>query len=322
MCTAICLRSGNGYFGRTLDLEYSYQEKVTVTPRNYPIRPRHLAPLFHHYAFIGMAIIADEEPLYYDGINEHGLAVAGLNFPGNAQYYPACEGHINVAHYELIPWVLASFKNVDELLNAAAKLNITEDVYNDLYPAATLHWIVSDSTKSVVIESTESGLHIYDNPWDVLTNNPPFPMMIDNLRKYNTLTNLPVNCGFTNLEPDSRGTGSQGLPGDLTSKSRFVRVAFHKHFSVAKNSESALVSQFYHILGSVNQVQGCVKVGNQYVKTQYTSCCNMQKCIYYYTTYENSQITGISLFDHNLDGKQTVIYPLIRTQQFNMLKPK
>ena len=321
MCTAICFRAGSGYFGRTLDLECSYQEKVAVTPRNYPLRPRHLPPIFNHYAFIGMATIANGEPLYYDGINEKGLAIAGLNFPGNAHYYPAHEGKTNVAHFELVPWVLASFQKVDEFMEVADKLNITQDVYSDLYPAATLHWIVSDSKQSVVVESTNNGLNVYENPWDVLANNPTFPVMIDNLKQYNHLTNLPQQIGFTQLKPDSRGAGSMGLPGDLTSKSRFVRAVFNKHYSVSNDSESALISQFYHILGSVNQVQGSVKVGNQYVRTQYTSCCNMKKGIYYYTTYENSQITGICISDHNLDDKKVITYPLIRTQQFRFQKP-
>ena len=35
MCTAITYKTRDHYFGRTLDLEYTYEEQVTVTPRNY-----------------------------------------------------------------------------------------------------------------------------------------------------------------------------------------------------------------------------------------------------------------------------------------------
>ena len=41
MCTAIRLTTRDHYFGRNLDLEYSYQETVAITPRRYPFHFRH-----------------------------------------------------------------------------------------------------------------------------------------------------------------------------------------------------------------------------------------------------------------------------------------
>ena len=38
MCTAISFHGDGHYFGRTLDLECSFHEMVTVTPRNFPFR--------------------------------------------------------------------------------------------------------------------------------------------------------------------------------------------------------------------------------------------------------------------------------------------
>ena len=86
MCTAISFPTKDHYFGRNLDLEYSYDESVTITPRNFPFYFRHQKPLPTHYAMIGMAYIYEEYPLYYEATNEKGLSMAGLNFPENAEY--------------------------------------------------------------------------------------------------------------------------------------------------------------------------------------------------------------------------------------------
>lgn len=55
----------------------------------------------------------------------------------------------------------------------------------------------------------------------------------------------------------SRGMGALGLPGDLSSQSRFVRATFTKMHSVSGDSESESVSQLFHILGCVQQQRGC-----------------------------------------------------------------
>ena len=318
MCTAIRFQSKDLYFGRTLDLEYTYHEKVTITPRNFPIQLRNAPPMLHHNAFIGIATLANGFPLYYDGINEHGLFVSGLHFPGNAAYSKPKSDGVNVAHFELIPWILGSFQTVEEVQRECQKLTVTDAAFSEEYPVSELHWLVGDKNSSIVIEATKEGLNVCCNPADVLTNNPSLPYQLDNLRKYPNLSNKEYESNDSWLTLDSRGTGSTGLPGALTSKDRFVRAFFTKEHSVCKDSESASVSQVFHILGSVSVTQGSILAGNQYVKTEYSACCNASKGIYYYTTYENSQITGVRLRGHDLDAKELKQYPLIRTQQFRM----
>ena len=83
MCTAATYKTKDFYFGRTLDYEFSYGDEVTVTPRNFCFRFRHMSEVKTHYAMIGMAYVADDYPLYYDAVNEKGLGMAGLNFVGN-----------------------------------------------------------------------------------------------------------------------------------------------------------------------------------------------------------------------------------------------
>ena len=122
-----------------------------------------------------------------------------------------------------------------------------------------------------------------------------------------------------NLNRYSRGMGGLGLPGDLSSQSRFVKVAFTKMNSLSGSSEKESVSQFFHILNSVDQQRGCCNLGDdKYEITIYTSCCNTNKGIYYYTTYDNHQINAIDMYKENLDGNELIKYSLITEEQINM----
>lgn len=322
MCTAITYNTKDHYFGRNLDLEYSYKETVTITPRNYPFKFRKVNDINEHYAIIGMAYVADNYPLYYDAINEKGLGIAGLNFPDNADYKQEDESKDNVAPFEFIPWVLsqcASIKEVKELLN---KINLVDLSFSKELPVSPLHWIISDKEKSITVESVKEGLKVYDNEVGVLTNNPTFDIHMFNLNNYMNLSIEPPKNNFSknlNLKTYSRGMGALGLPGDLSSASRFVKATFTKMNSLSGNSEKESISQFFHILSSVYQQRGCVHMGeDKYEITIYSSCCNLDKGIYYYTTYENSQITGIDINKENLDGNRLVNYDLIKDQQIRM----
>ena len=317
MCTAVSFLAGNHYFGRNLDLERSYAETVTVTPRHYPFQFRNGELLNSHYAMIGMASIADGYPLYYEATNEKGLSMAGLNFPGNAKYNPKSNNRINIASFELIPWILSRCRHLREAATAVCNLNLWDEPFSPDYPVSPLHWLLSDRNRSVVVESTESGLHIYQNTVGVLTNNPPFPYHLHNLTNYMQLTpKPPANNQPITLSPYSLGIGSFGLPGDMSSGSRFVKAAFTKLHSVCENTEESAVSQFFHILSSVAQQRGLTQLSNgEYEFTQYTSCCNTDRGIYYYTTYDNSRITAVSMQNINLDGNLPVSFPLVSGPQ-------
>lgn len=317
MCTAISLAANDHYFGRNLDLENTFLEQVTITPRDFHFHFRETASFKNHYAMIGMAAVIDNYPLYYDATNEHGLSIAALNFPGNASYSFPRDGFTNIASFELIPWLLGQFQTVEQVQHAFTSLNITNSAFSEALSPSPLHWMISDKNASIVIESTAHGLHIYDNPVHVLTNNPPFQYHLYNLQNYlNITSHEPANrfSEVLELQPYSRGMGAFSLPGDLSSSSRFVRAAFALHNSVFDSSEESCVTQFFHILDSVAMVNGCVRLDSGLERTIYSSCCNTKKCIYYYTTYENRQITTIEMFKENLDSTKLICYPLIRSQ--------
>lgn len=322
MCTAATYKTKDFYFGRTLDYEFSYGDEVTVTPRNYPFNFRSMGEVKAHYAMIGMAYVAQGCPLYYDAVNEKGLGVAGLNFVGNAHYNEPQEGRDNVAQFELIPWLLCQCACVKEARALLEKINITNVAFSADLPVAQLHWIIADKSEAITVESVKEGLRIYDNPVGVLTNNPPFDMQMFNLNNYMSLSPEGPRNAFSDkleLKAYSRGMGALGLPGDLSSQSRFVKAAFTKMNSVSGDSENESVSQFFHILGSVDQQRGCCNVGEgKFEITLYTSCCNADKGIYYYTTYNNHQITAVDMHREKLDGSSLVRYPLVQGEQIRI----
>lgn len=316
MCTAATYKSQDFYFGRTFDYEFNYGEEVAVTPRHYVFNLRHRNPLKEHYALIGIAHMAGDYPLYYDAVNEKGLGMAGLNFVGNAVYNKVQEGKDNIAQFEFIPWILGQCATVQEARGLLNRINLVDTPFNEKFPVSQLHWILADKDEAITIEAVAEGLKIYDNPVGVLTNNPPFDKQMFRLNDYSYLSvEQPVNRFSKDLElkPYSRGMGALGLPGDLSSASRFVRVAFTRMNAVSGPSESESVSEFFHILGSVDQTRGCCMLENgKYEITIYTSCCNADRGIYYYTTYENHQITAVDMYRENLDSDRPVHYPLVQ----------
>ena len=322
MCTAATYKTKDFYFGRTLDYEFSYGDEVTITPRNYPFHFREKESINSHYAIIGMAYVTENYPLYYDAINEKGLGVAGLNFVGNADYKDKTEGKDNISQFEFIPWILSQCATAKEARNLIEKINIVNIPFNEKLPLAQLHWIIADSNEAITVEAVKEGIKVYENPVGVLTNNPPFDKQMFMLNNYMHLSNKsPQNTFAPGLDLDvySRGMGAIGLPGDLSSQSRFVRVAFTKMNSISGEGEKESISQFFHILGSVDQQRGCCNLGDdEFEITIYTSCCNATKGIYYYTTYDNHQITGIDMHKENLDGDKLVRYPLITEEQIKM----
>lgn len=323
MCTSITYVTKDHYFGRNFDYEISYDEEVAITPRNYILEFRKVENLNTHYAMIGIVSGVADYPLYYDAMNEKGLCMAGLNFEGYAHYNEYMKGKENISPYEFIPYILGQCTTVNEAKKLLNNLNLVNINFSDNLPLSPLHWILADKEESIVIESMDDGIHIYNNPVGVLTNNPPFEYQLFNLNNYRSLSSGTPKNNFSkqiDLEVYSRGMGGIGLPGDLSSTSRFIRASFTKLNSISGSSEDESVSQFFHILGSVEQQKGLCDVGGgKYEYTIYSSCCNADKGIYYYRTYENNQIIALNMFKEELNSDRIVKYPIIEKQQINYI---
>lgn len=307
MCTAVNL---DGLFGRTLDIEGSFGESVTVTPRNFPFKFRRESTLRSHLAIIGIASVRGGAPLYYDAVNEAGLCMAALKFPDNAVYHAPTDGRHNVASFELIWWVLGKCRTLREAHELLSKTNVTNDDFAADVKSSPLHFMVAEGKGAIVVESVADGLKIYEDPLGVLTNNPPFPYHATRVCDFMHLTaNYPQNSlsGGVPLVPYSGGMGAIGLPGDFSSSSRFVRAMFVKNNTLCEGGLFERVGAFFHVMDTVSVPRGCEKnsVGES-LFTLYTSCIDTASRTYFFTTYENRRVRALSLGDVDLDASTLV----------------
>ena len=320
MCTCITYKNGDFYFGRNMDLEYSFGECVVITPRAFPFQFKYVDFLPRHYAMIGMAAGQEAFPLYAEAVNEHGLCMAGLNFPGSAYYRKTECGKTNIATFEFIPWILGTCASVKEAEERMKEINITDDAFSEDMPPARLHWMLADRERCLVVESVREGIKVYEDSIGILTNNPPFEYHRMNLNNY-----LSVTAGYPQprfsqwgngekdlcLKPYSQGMGGIGLPGDYSSVSRFVKAAFLKWNAVCGENEEENVSQVFHILDSVAMPRGAVITQDgKYDITTYSCCVNADTGTYYYKTYGNSQINSVEMRIVDPDGNTMIIYPI------------
>lgn len=319
MCTCVAMKTQDVYFGRTMDIDYRFGERVVVTPRNYSFALKNGESFETWYAMVGMASVMDGYPLYAEATNEKGLSIAGLNFPGNAYYGEPVPGRLNLTPYELIPWAMGNFATIAELRRELKNVWLTNQPFAKNLPLAQLHWMISDGEQSLVVEQTRQGLSVYENPMGVLTNNPEFPFHQMNLNSYMNISCQPAQNRFSrlvDLKSYGQGMGAMGLPGDDSPTSRFIRASFYKLNSQCDGTDAGSLSQIFHILEGVSIVRGSVVVsGSTCSVTTYTCCANATRGVYYYKTYANSQLTAVRLTDANKSAETLSIYEIDETPQ-------
>lgn len=268
---------------------------------------------------IGVSVVEDNYPLYCDTINEKDLGIAGLDFVGPCKYFSVDKSKNNMASFELIPYLLGSCETIDDVKKILANMNITNESFSDNLPAANLHWLMGDrSGKSIVVESTSTGLHIYDNSVNTLTNDPVFPTQVETLANFASVYPAqPKNTLVPNADINlySRGLGTHHLPGGTDSNSRFIKVSFVLAHSPKGNDEVENVTNFFHILHSVEQAKGTDEVeDNVFEFTMYSDCMNLDKGILYFTTYDNNQINAVDMNNEDLDTSDLITYELFKDQ--------
>lgn len=314
MCTGVRFSDDKGgmYFGRNLDWSVPYGQKVVITPRGYKYNSAFLGEMgMNQGAVIGMAIIEENVPLYFDCANENGLAIAGLNFPGYAKYAnTVVDGKTNVAAYEFPFWVVANFATVDDVEKALKDVVIVAKPINDKYPVSMLHWIIGDAKRSIVVEYTDKGMEIFQNDVDILTNQPGYAWHQENLRNYmNLFSQMPKEVRWGKAKMTAFGSGSlmRGIPGDYYSPSRFVRVAYlNTHYPV-KSTEEENISRLFHTLAGVAMIDGAAAMADDaYEKTIYTGGYSTNTKTYYYNTYDDPAIKKVAMSDNNLDSADLI----------------
>lgn len=316
MCTGVRFSDSKGhmYFGRNLDWTEDYGEAIVVTPRKAKVPAPFLGTIEPKYACIGMAIVVDDMPCYFDAGNEAGLGVAGLNFPGYAQFAEApAAGRVNVAAFEFPLYIAANYATVAEVRAALPDITIVAKAPDPNLGVSQLHWLVGDAKESIVIECQADGMHVYDNDVDVLTNQPPYPWHHENLRNYLTLTPEfpePVTWTRDKLQAFSSAAGMVGFPGGYDPASRFVRAAFLNAHYPDEEGETANVTRLFRTLGGAAMCKGGGKQGDgRFEYTLYTGGYSAASQTYYFSTYDDPAYQSASLKDYDLDGTALIAVP-------------
>ncbi len=302
MCTAVQFvdKNGNLYAGRNLDWGVDFGEKPVAVPKGFTWEAKHLGQQVCNHNLLGMGIVAEGLPLFFDAANDDGLYCAGLSFAaGFAHYADAKDGKTNVASYEMPLWICGNFDSVDQVEQAVSSLCITKDAVAPTMPPTDLHWFVADAHRSLVIEQTEEGLKVYKDGFDVLTNQPEFGFHQNNMRNYMHLdTEWTPETSMRDAKLSALGVGPSmmGLPGDPSSISRFVRVAVLNANYPEEEGEIANRTRLFKTLQAVSMVKGyCKQESGNFEYTLYTGGYSQATQTYYYNTYDDPAYKSVSM---------------------------
>lgn len=315
MCTGLSFTNKNNelFFGRNLDVPTNYGEQVVVTPKGYHLNYHFIDNQITNQAIIGMGIVVEDYPFYFDCASQNGLCIAGLNFPGNAYFTEEpVANKTNLTPYEFMIWAVTAYSSVKDLKEALKNVNLVNKPFNPNMPIAPLHWIISDANDCIVVEQTKAkGLVIYDNFVGILTNNPEFDWHLTNLNNYLNLSPndaLPHYWHKQKLTSLGVGTGNLGLPGGAMPSSRFVKAAFlNAHYPIME-TETENIAKAFNILKAVAMVNGSV-VNNhkQNEFTAYTSCYSTHSQTYYYNLLNDFAIKSVSLKNIDINNKTLLV---------------
>lgn len=309
MCTAMSLTTSKKelIFGRTMDFSYELDPEVYIVPKNYEwINALNNYKIHNKYKFIGTGQDIGKI-IFVDGVNEEGLAIAALYFQDFAYFDAKIEKNFNrisIASIELVNFLLGNCSNIDDVINTIRNIDIIgieDPITNSVAP---LHWMLVDKLgRSITIEKTKKGLEIFNNPLKVLSNSPNFEWHMTNLRNYLNLSpkqQTSVKWEDVILTPFGQGAGTLGLPGDYTSPSRFVRIAFQKSVVLIPETTAEAINLCFNVMKSVMIPKGVVITNRgTYDYTQYTVFMNTDTGDYYFNTHDNNQIMKANINDSN-----------------------
>ena len=307
MCTAITLQSGQGetFFGRNMDFSYDIDPHIYIVPSGYEWNNvLNMRKIRNRYRFIGIGQELEGLLGFFDGVNEMGFAAAALYFAGYARYNTGPENgqEESIASFEFLHYLLGNCANTEELKRLLRQVKITGLEDPVTRTVAPLHWIAADrGGNCVVIEQTDRGLEVFDNPIGVLANSPDFKWHMTNLRNYMEASPVQTEEAFWGdyrLTPFGQAGGTQILPGGYTSPARFVRTSYLKSFLPVPESRNEAVVSCFHIMESVTVPKGAVITSrNEYDYTRYTAFINTATCEYFFKTYDNIQVGTAGLYE-------------------------
>ncbi|MDR1639323.1 MAG: linear amide C-N hydrolase [Clostridiales bacterium] len=321
-CTAVGLKTedGKSILARTMDFSGNYEATLIVVPRLFP------QPLTQEtveklpYSYVGMGVVAFNSPNMLDGLNEHGLAGVNNYYNGLAVYNKKAEpGKTPVTGYMALSYALSTCKSLDEVEDAFKnKITLVESSSPVLKVDPPLHFMFTDkSGEAVVIEPDQDGVKIYRNSVGVLTNPPAYSWHETNLRHFLGISRYTPQAGEIGdkmIEP--LGGGGLGLPGDFSSVSRFIRMAYMRKLAFPAKSEDDGVTLAMHLLDSVNVIKGTVAKSpdSPLHYTFYKSAMCAESGRYFFSHYNDRRLSVATLGRFDLDAEKLVTIPWSKGQ--------
>ena len=308
-CTGITLRTTGGDAVPARTIEWAgndLESKYAVVPRGHlhrsfvPGGKKEGMSFAARYGYVGLAV--EQAEFVVEGMNEAGLSAGLFYFPNYGKYEDYNEDYkeSTVSDLQLVSWMLASVKTIDEVKKAMRGIHVVT-----IDPrGSTVHWrITEESGRQVVLEIVGRKARFYENSLGVLTNAPDFKWHVTNLNNYVNLTAGPTAdrmMGDFTLKAFGGGSGLHGIPGDMTPPSRFVRAAFFQLTAPKQPTGEKAVMQAFHILNNFDIPTGIQFAEGQDVPdipsaTQWTVATDIASRRIYYRTMHNSTIRSLDL---------------------------
>ena len=294
---------------RTMDFADPLEAEVVVVPRGKKCQSIGLRDnqtymkWVSKYGFVGTNLL--HKNIFTDGMNEKGLSAAGLWL--DETVYPDIS-KIPPQKVVLIPdairWILGSFRTVEQVKKALETVVIGGIGLPPIFEEENvpLHLSLHDRhNKNLVIEFINGSMAMYDNPYHVLTNGPPFPEQIANLAQYQSMTN--------------QSEGMLGLPGDHHASDRFALLYTLNRFVQKSTTHREAVNNALHLIQRVTMVNNEVQGGS----TEYTVLRDHTGLVYYVMDNQNMNTRALHLKKLNFGrGQKLRYFSIAQKKWFNI----
>ncbi len=309
MCTSFRVKALDGtvVVGRTMEFPNAMGTKVTVLPRGYVGtgvgRDGPGKSWTSTHGLVGMDAFGQPGAMT-DAMNEKGLYAALLYMPGFCDYSPAdgADPATLMSVVDAVAYVAGVSADVSEAKEAMAEATVWPYVFGPFGFAPPAHLVIHDAAgASVVVEWKDGVMEVTDNPIGVACNWPHIDWHLTNLRNYVNLsvTNpSPITIEDVELTAMGQGPGMNGLPGDASSPSRFVRAAAYAASLRPVATGAELERTALHILNNFDIPFGFIRDNDDPTDDDHTlwsTIANLGDLRYVIRSYDNPVPQAVDL---------------------------